>query len=94
MKIRVIFILMASLIVLSSCDAIHPSMQRWNKETQSYENSQWYEDQIAKIKVEPAEDGRLMITTSEEEAVKAGVNRRIYRTIKHQVDMLNDGQPV
>ena len=64
-------------------------MTRWNRETQSYENSRWYNDQLSKLSVERSEDGSMVILPSEEEAVKSGVNRRIYRTFKHQVDLIN-----
>lgn len=92
MKTKASAFLLLSCLALSSCAAIHPSMTRWNRETQSYENSKWYDDQLSKFTVAPTEDGRMTITPSEEEAVKAGVNRRIYRTFKHQVDLLNAQQ--
>ena len=74
--------------VLSSCTLFHPIVV-WDAEQQSYVNSKWYDNQLSVIEIIPAEDGYMKLSLSEDEARKAGVSKRIYKTMQHQVVQLN-----
>ena len=83
-----VIVLLIAAIALSGCTLFHPFMV-WDAEQQTYVNSKWYEKQISLIKVEQTEDNHFRLSLTEEEARKAGVNRRIYKTILHQVEKMN-----
>ena len=83
-----IIVALIVLSALSSCTLFHPFMV-WDAGQQTYVNSKWYEKQISLIKIEQTEDNHFKLSLTEEEARKAGVNRRIYKTFQHQVAQMN-----
>ena len=87
-SMKKIIALLIVLFVLPGCTLFHPFMV-WDAEQQSYVNSKWYEKQISLIKIEQTEDNHFKLSLTEEEARKAGVNRRIYKTFQHQVAQMN-----